>query len=248
MRIALFSDVHGNLTALETVLASISTQNFDHLVFAGDLCFYGPRPAECLRLVRERRIMGVDGNTDEWILGLGAAPDRFKTLIEWTAEQLLDDEKLWLGSLPFSVTINPTAEPRTGLHVVHANPRDVNQVIFPPEADQQNRYGEIRQTESDLGAILAGLEAGVLAYGHLHIPSTRVLGDQLLVNVSSVSLAGDDDPRAKYSILSWSGGQWTAEHVRIPYDTAPETAAFRRHRPPGWEESVALLEGYNMQP
>ena len=248
MRIALFSDVHGNLTALEAVLDRIDGQEFDLLVFAGDLCFYGPRPSECIRLLRERRIVGVYGNTDEWILGQGTAPDRFRELIAWTADRLTDADKLWLGNLPFSLTVNPTAEPFSGVHVVHANPRDVNQVMFLSEADHLSRYGEVHQTDGDLANLLEGLAAGVLAYGHLHIPSTRQWHDRLLVNVSSVSLPGDDDPQAKYAILTWNDDQWTAEHVRVPYDPAPEITAFKQLMPPGWQESVALLESYDMIP
>lgn len=246
MKIALFSDVHGNLTALEAVLDRIKGYDFDLLVFAGDLCCFGPRPAECLRLLREQPIVSVYGNTDESILGRGTPPGRFGELIQWTADRLTDEEKAWLGDLPFSLTFNPTADPRTGLHVVHANPRDVNQVIYLSEEDQRARFGEVHQSDAELAAVLEGLEAGVLAYGHLHIPSTRIWHDHLLVNVSSVSLPRDGDALAKYAVLTWANGRWTAEHVRVPYDIAAEVAAFRQFKPPGWQESIASLEAYDM--
>ena len=67
MRVAIFSDVHGNLSALEIVLADIERQAPDLIVFAGDLCLFGPRPAECLRLVLERQLPSVIGNTDAHI-------------------------------------------------------------------------------------------------------------------------------------------------------------------------------------
>jgi predicted phosphodiesterase len=78
MRIAVFSDVHGNLTALEAVLADIDRQAVDATVFAGDLCLVGPRPAECLRLAREQGITSIYGNTDDWVLGRQAGSKLWK--------------------------------------------------------------------------------------------------------------------------------------------------------------------------
>ena len=64
MRVAVFSDVHGNLTALEAVLADIAAQAVDQIYFAGDLCLIGPRPAACLERVRSANIAAVYGNTN----------------------------------------------------------------------------------------------------------------------------------------------------------------------------------------
>lgn len=240
MRVALFSDVHGNLSALESVLASIATQSPDLVVFAGDLCLVGPRPSACLQLVRSQAIPAVYGNTDAWTIGRLAPPDRLEAIVDWTAGQLTTAEQSWLARLPFSLTINPTAEPVTALQVVHANPQDVNQIIFPPEADQP-RYTTRRQSDADVEAMLQGLAAGVLAFGHLHIPSIRRVGGHTLLNVSSVSMAGDGDPRAKYALATWDGRRWTAEHVRVDYDVAAEINAYRTAQPPGWEDAVAAL-------
>ncbi len=68
MRIAVFSDVHGNLTALRAVLDDINRQpSFDAIVFAGDLCLFGPRPQACVELLRGQKIQSIVGNTDEWV-------------------------------------------------------------------------------------------------------------------------------------------------------------------------------------
>ena len=84
MRVAIFSDVHGNLSGMEAVLADMERQRPDLVVFAGDLCLFGPRPAECWRLLRERRIPAVIGNTDAWLAGAGGAPEKHQPSLAWT--------------------------------------------------------------------------------------------------------------------------------------------------------------------
>jgi hypothetical protein len=89
----------------------------------------------------------------------------------------------------------------------------------------------------------------VMAYGHLHIPSVRHYGEIKLVNVSSVSLPGDGDPRAKYALLTWDEESgWTVEHRRVEYAVEAEIAAFEANQPPGWQESVESLRQEGMIP
>ena len=243
MRIAIFSDVHGNLSALEAVLVDIEDQSPDLVVFAGDLCLFGPRPAECLRLVRERRLPSVIGNTDEWIAGLDDPPEKHRASLEWTAARLTTDELDWLRRLPFALRVSPTDAPNDrDLLIVHANPRDVNGIIFPSVAGQQDRWGKIRQSDEDLGALMSEVGAAVVAYGHLHIPGVRRWGKTTLANISSVSMPGDGDGRAKYGLLEWRDDRWEITHHRVAYDVAAEAVAFRVNRPPGWAEAVAEIE------
>ena len=243
MRIAIFSDVHGNLSALAAVLDDIDRQAPDLIVFAGDLCLFGPRPAECLRLVRQRRLPSVTGNTDAWTAGLGAPPEKHRASLEWTAARLSPGELAWLRRLPFALRISPDGIANgQDLLIVHANPRDVNGIIFPSEADQQARWGAIRQSDEDLTALMGDTSVAAMAYGHLHIPGLRQLGQTLLVNISSVSMPGDGDGRAKYGLLEWHGGRWAATHHRVAYDVSAEADAFRTNQPPAWEQAVAGIE------
>lgn len=242
MRVAIFSDVHGNLSGLEAVLADVERHSADLIIFAGDLCLFGPRPVECLRLVRQRRIPSVIGNTDAWLAGAGGAPDKHQASLDWTQPRFAAGELAWLGGLPFSLRVSPTAGAADDLLIVHANPRDLNAIIFPSEADQIARWGQVRQPDGELAPLLDGVEAALMAYGHLHIPGTRQWGGLTLINVASINMPGDADGRAKYALLTWRGGRWSAETQRVAYDTAAESAAFRTHRPPRWEEAVAALE------
>jgi len=242
MRIAIFSDVHGNLSGLEAVLADVAHHAPDLVVFAGDLCLMGPRPGDCLRRVRELRLPAVLGNTDEWTAGGGAPPATHAERIRWTRDQLTDDEAGWLGGLPFGLTVSPTADPADDLRIVHANPRDLNDILFPSEAHQTAYWSAVRQSDAELEPLLGDVTAAVLAFGHLHIPNLRQWGRLALVNVASVSMPGDGDARAKYALLTWAGGRWSAEHQRVPYDVGQEAGAFRERRPPGWEEAAAAIE------
>lgn len=242
MRIAIFSDVHGNLSGLEAVLADIDRRAADLVVFAGDLCLMGPHPAETLRLVRERRLPSVVGNTDGFITSGVTPPEKFGSVIEWTRSQLSPEESDWLARLPFSLQISPAEGTAGRLLIVHANPFNVNDILYPPEDFQIGRYGEVHQSDAELASTLAGVEAAVLAFGHLHIPNIRSVGSMTLVNVSSVNMPGDGDGRAKYAMLEWNGETWTATHHRVEYDATAEREAFIARRPPGWEGAVASLD------
>ena len=242
MRVAIFSDVHGNLSGLEAGLADASQHAPDLVVFAGDLCLMGPRPGDCLRRVRELRLPAVMGNTDEWTAGDGQPPERMREVLPWTRDQLTADERDWLAGLPFGLTVSPTADPADDLRIVHANPRDLNAIIFPSETHQTAYWSAVRPCDAELEPLLGGLTAAVLAFGHLHIPNLRQWGRLALVNVASVSMPGDGDARAKYALLTWAAGQWTAEHHRVEYDPAAAAVAFRERRPPNWQEAVAALE------
>ncbi len=242
MRIAIFSDVHGNLSALEAVLADIDRHAPDAVVFAGDLCLYGPRPAECLRLVRERRCPSVVGNTDAWLAGRAQPPDKHAATMAWTQARFLPDDTAWLGRLPFGLRFAPTAEAGDDLLVVHANPRNWDDIVFPAAAGQMAQWGHVRQPDAELEPLFSGVTAAVVAYGHLHIPGVRPWGGLTLLNVSSVSMPGDGDGRAKYALVEWGDGRWSAAHHRVAYNVAAEADAFRAHQPPRWPEALAAIE------
>jgi predicted phosphodiesterase len=257
MRIAVFSDVHGNLTALDAVLEHIREQpEIDQIIFAGDLCLFGPRPAECLARIEETGIGAIYGNTDQWIAQTQppAAPQEMPEaeqeswrrhigeLCHWTAEQLGSMGLAWLRVLPFDRRASPTVYAQDDLLIVHANPVDVSQVIFPSEADQKQRFGRVRQPDSELGPLLQDTLTGVLAYGHLHIPGVRRWRNLTLVNVSSVSLPGDGDPRAKYALFTWQPDGWAVEHHYVDYAIEAEIQAYQAAQPPRWETAVAQLK------
>jgi predicted phosphodiesterase len=251
MKVAIFSDVHGNLTAFEAVLIDIKRQEPDLIFFAGDLCLLGARPKECLELLRDENISSIHGNTDleliKWPL-LSADIKKEERqhviydVIDWTWAQLEEMDRAYLAELPFHRRVSPTVNPHDDLFIVHANPRDVNQPIFPNESLQQTIYNEIKQPDNDpdLRHLLSDLDTGVIAYGHVHIPNVRQWEGQsgpiTLANISSVSLPLDGDSRAKYGLLTWKEGSgWDISHQRIDYDIEKERQTLNEKRPPNWE-------------
>ena len=217
MRLAILSDIHGNALALEAVLADMAqTGPFDEIVVAGDLVWSGPRPREVVDHLQAIRAVAIRGNTDAFFdvgddeTPEGKDPGRFGAHRNWMIGQLGPQRVAFLRSLPFSRRLSPA--PGQDLLVVHANPRDLEQPILP------------KATDADLDALL--LEDGrapawaALAFGHAHLPFQRPWRDRLLVNVSSVGLPMDGDPRAAYAILTWDEAGWRAEHRRVAYQMA----------------------------
>lgn len=256
MQIALFSDVHGNLTALEAVLADIKKQTPDVVFFAGDLCLFGPRPAACVDRVRAEPISAIYGNTDQLLSNDPLLSDdleeekkerrrAIEDIVDWTRVQLSEEQHAWLTSLPFHRRVSPTPHPKDDLFIVHANPKDANQSIYPSEAVQKAIYGEVRQSDNDveLRHLLQDLFCGVLAFGHVHVPNIRQWQDMTLANISSVSLPEDGDPRAKYGLLSWDKHDgWTVAHRYVAYDMDEEISWFKQQQVPEWQKYVHELE------
>ncbi len=214
MRVALLSDIHGNLVALDAVLADMEQRGpFDQVVVAGDLVWSGPWPAEVVDRVRGIGAVVIQGNTDAFFGRLahdtppGKNEERFASHLSWMREQLGPERVAYLAHLPFSHRISPAAG--HDLLVVHANPWDLERPIVP------------KMSEAELDDLLR--ERGepdweVLAFGHVHVPFVRRWRGRWLVNVSSAGLPMDGDPRAVYAILTWDGRRWQATHQRVFYD------------------------------
>jgi predicted phosphodiesterase len=216
LRIALLSDIHGNLVALDAVLADISRAGpFELTVVAGDVVWAGPWPAEVVDRVRSLDAVVIQGNTDAFFNhGPDNPPDdkqekNFAPLVSWTSEQLGPERVDYLVGLPFSHRIS--TEPGHDLLVVHANPSDEQRPIWP------------EMSEAELGEILGSpgsCDWEVLAFGHIHTPYVRSWHGRLLVDVASVGLPMDGDQRAAYAIVTWDGSTWQAEHRRVAYDVS----------------------------
>jgi len=201
MRIAIVTDVHGNLSALEAVLADLREVQPDLVVQGGDLAL-GPCPAEVVDLVRELGWPGVLGNADAVLAGEDAIPERMRRLVSEPAaraRELLGSERVaW-------VTGQPLVWRGDGIAVVHATPGDC-WTIVPHDAPDDR----LRETYGPLGVPIA-------VYGHIHRGYVRRLDGLTVVNAGSVSQSLDGDPRASYAIIEDS----RVELRRVAYDTEP---------------------------
>lgn len=216
MRVALVSDVHGNLTALEAVAASLRRTSPDLVVHGGDLALMGPRPAEVIDRIRELGWPGVIGNTDELLWRpeeyerqLERAP-RLAALLALIFEAYAPDTQARLGEARIAWLRSLPTEHQTGeLAVVHAQPGDLWRAPMPDTDDHE------------LSAVYGALGTARVGYGHIHRPFVRRLDGLTVANAGSVGLPFDDDPRASYLLID----DGLIEIVRVEYDVEKEVRA-----------------------
>lgn len=232
MRIAIVSDVHGNLTALDAVIADLERVRPDLVVHGGDLALMGPRPAEVIDRVLELGWPGILGNTDEILWDFDGSPvpanllQVFKPQVDATRALLGEKRIQWLQTLPREWKGD-------AIGLVHAVPGDLWSVI-PPDAD-----------DDTLKATFRPLGTPVAVYCHIHRPYVRRLPDLIVANAGSVGAPFDGDARASYLLID----DGEPEVRRVDYDLERElgivsasgypfadaiTEARRRAAPPKW--------------
>ncbi|MCH7662364.1 MAG: metallophosphoesterase family protein [Chloroflexi bacterium] len=254
IRIAIFSDIHGNPYATRAALDAIAVDGqFDTVVMAGDVCLGGSDPAACVDLLRAAGVQALYGNADVFMYAPTAeAPTEFfrahwpQTMqsARWAAEKIGAERLEWLSALLFELRFSPTDNAADDLLVVHANPVDVYTFINPPEEVQSELFGDVTQPDDDqeLAELFVGVQAAVMAYGHFHYTSERYLREMRLVNVSPCSFSDfDPDRRARYSVFTWDG-EWRIERKYVEYEHRQEGAALLAGDMPGREEQAKLFE------
>lgn len=215
MRIGLIADIHGNLTALETVLAELEREAVDDLICLGDVSMLGPQPAAVLARLRALGCPVAMGNTDVWLLepppnATGDAVDR--VLIPWSVAQLTDVDRAYVAAFPMVIERSLGAG-RT-LRCFHGSPQSYSDVIVPTTPDDA------------LDRMLAGSSATLLAGGHTHLQMVRRYGDGHLINVGSVGLPGVGAAAqrnrrvrwAEYAVVEVEGERLSITLRRTPLD------------------------------
>jgi predicted phosphodiesterase len=202
MRIAVISDIHANLHALEAVLAAIDADGVDQIWCLGDLVGYGPRPNECVALVRERASLCLVGNHDLAVLGrleLEVFADEAGMAAAWTRTVLDADAATYLGSLDASASVE-------GVTLAHGSPREPvwEYVLSHAAADAAFAVSPeplILVGHSHIALALASAGSGVA--GGKAPPGTEIelaVGRHLL-NPGSVGQPRDGDPRAAWLVI-----------------------------------------------
>lgn len=213
MRIAVITDIHGNLPALRAALAAIDRIGVHAVYCGGDLVGYGPHPNEVCALIRDREIPTIYGNYDHAIArdhddcGCVYRDPEDKALgersIAWTLEHTDTASKDFMRGLPFDLRF---AMGDRRVRLVHGSPRRVDEYLFEDKPD------------SLYERLAAQSECDVLVFGHTHRPWIREIGGVLFVNCGSVGKPKDGDPRAAFAVLELEDGRVTAAIERVPYD------------------------------
>jgi len=218
-KFAVISDLHANLEALQTVLAEIEQQGIEDIVCLGDIVGYGADPAACVKIIREREIICIQGNHDRQMAGEieeGTRDYAIEALM-WTREQLSDEDIQYLLGLPESL-------PLAGSFLFcHGSPRDRDEYIVHIGGMKANLQF-LRESHP---------EVLVCFFGHTHLPS--IIGGDLavqdltetetfrldrtatyLINPGGVGQPRDKCPKASFVIFDREA--WTITFNRLEYD------------------------------
>jgi predicted phosphodiesterase len=236
--IAILTDIHGNLAALDAVLADLAAQPHDAVVIAGDLLANGPLPLETLARIQDLDAHIIYGNMDEAIVN--ATPTG--PVVWWARQQIGAGGVDYLAALPFCQRITPPGgnTPGDDLLVVHASPRDVHDVlILRPEPDGTTFTVVTDQDEAI--AMIGDTRAGLILYGHIHYFSEGVVGSQRIGSIGSVGFPFDRDRRAAYALAQWDGAYWQIIQRRVPYAHEAVADAIRRSGQPRAERYAQMI-------
>ncbi|MFQ5750491.1 MAG: metallophosphoesterase family protein [bacterium] len=219
MKYAIISDIHGNLEALESVLAAIEKKKVDSLICLGDVVGYGPNPNECVEIIKEKAEIILAGNHDYAPLGkldMTYFNPWARSAIEWTADQLTQSSIDFLLSLPLKIELD-------GFTIVHAtpfNPEDWNYII----------------TIGDAVRNFPEFKGQICFVGHSHVPLVVAVNEiedyrvirnnpvliesklRYIINVGSVGQPRDFIPQAAYAL--YDTNENTYQLLREKYDIA----------------------------
>jgi len=218
MRIALFSDIHANLPALEAFFKSIEEQKPDAIYCLGDLVGYNIWPNEVINEIRKRGIPTIAGNYD---FGIGRMSndcgcayktepekDMGKVSISYTNSIVKEEERSYLRTLPAHLRIEfQLNDNKMNLLLVHGSPRKINEYLFE-DRDEKSMIRIMEQADAD-----------IMCFGHTHKPYHRILGNRHAINTGSVGKPKDGDPRGCYVMLTIDkDGKPIVEFIRFEYD------------------------------
>lgn len=246
MRLAIVSDIHGNLAALEAVVADLRQRAVDAVVNLGDSVSGPLLPLETARYLMAQDWTHLAGNHERQVLALRGETDALGEASDVYARSCLTQQELdWVAAL------RPVHLLDSEILLCHATPTHDREYLLETAEDGRARLA----TAEEIAARVCQVSAALIACGHTHVPrSVRTAREQLIVNPGSVGLpAYDDDhpcphvvengsPDARYAIVEKRGGRWTSALIAVPYDHKAMAQLARLRGRGDWEH--ALLTGY----
>jgi putative phosphoesterase len=226
MKVAALYDVHGNLPALEAVLAEVEEMGADVVLSGGDLVL-GPQPSECLERLRALGATFIRGNCDRAVAGAPPSDDPWLDKIAWVADRLRADQLEFVRSWPEVVSLE--VDGLGSVLFCHGSPRSDEEIvtaITPPKR---------------LDPILDGVREEVVVGGHTHVQFERRVGDRLLINAGSVGLPYE----GRAGIACWALLGPEVELRRTPYEVE---LAVEEIRATGYPDADGQVQGFLLEP
>jgi predicted phosphodiesterase len=240
VRLAVFSDIHGNAVALDAMLEDLARHPADAMVCLGDAVQGGPEPARTVERLRALACPVVMGNADAWLLsgvetsGNPPPPERQRVLDavrEWSLSKLGAEDRAFIAGFAPTVTVPLGDGP--SLLGFHGSPASFDEILLP-------------DTPSEIFERALGPHTRHrLAGGHVHLPYVRRLGDSFHFNPGSVGMAYEQgqttrvDAWAEYAVLTVEGDRHGLEFRRVPYPVETLARAYRESGRPFAKESLA---------
>lgn len=218
MKIAVLSDIHGNLTAFNAVLKDINELGINQYIIAGDLITDCPQPNEVLEKIKSLNAYVIKGNREDYILdyhkGMYDEWSKYKQMasVVWTYNRLAEGNIEYINKLPEQLSISfPQMD---NIRIVHGSPFNAREELLP------DKYTE------RLEKALNYVNESVLICGHTHRQWSKELHNKLIFNPGSVGVHFNKNKVAEYSVLTWNGNKWEVSHRQVEYDLKELEEAF----------------------
>jgi predicted phosphodiesterase len=220
-KLAILSDIHGNLPALEAVLADLAADQVDRIVVAGDLVNWGPFSSQVVERARRDEWIVIRGNNEYYVLehGTPRAPAAWSDrrqfpLIPWLQRQIPRAQRASIATWPDTLSLRFSDGPP--LRVVHGTPRSPWEGLYP------------NAMADELGAALAGVVEPIVIAAHTHLAMDRQIERWRVLNPGPVGVPLDGSFEARYLILESDGEDWRPSFRRVSYDRQPLFEEFER--------------------
>lgn len=230
-RLAILADIHGNLPALQAVLADLAQFPVDQVLLAGDVINWGPFNAEVMDLVQSHGWPAIRGNHEYYLLDhltprapAAWANRRQWAMLDWLRAQMAGPHHQAIAAWPDTLSLRYPDAPT--LRIVHGSPRGNNDPLYP------------HAPEAELAAALAGVEETTLVAAHTHLPVDRQVGRWHLLNPGSVGVPLDGQHLGRYLLLEGTAAGWQPTFRSVPIDPAPVLAELARQ---GLREQIGLV-------
>lgn len=235
MRIAVISDIHANLIALEKVLEDVKKENCDVVFCLGDIVLAGPQPKETIDFVKGQSWNIIQGNTDKLIVDYGVevlqmVKENFPVIANSLVEDVTcidDEDKEFLANLPPALEMNIEG---VKILLVHGSPRYNNEDIMP------------NMPLETVEEIIESTDADLILCGHTHVPcGYQTTKKQTVVNVGSVGRPMTPNPLSCYAVLDIENGVFSIKHKFIDYDRERAAELVRARGFEGADKLAELL-------